>query len=322
MSDDKLLHCSLLIPSFQIDYNRPVMFWHLHQDDATGGSSWGYSTVNRLRPFAGLETMSVDDTRIVNAVAEAMAGPGKPFPNASAKAVLSFKSDHINTVTAALTAWDKQYLGRLAGAVCSTLSEPPVVEGFDREDVAEVIKCALLLLSSSRFDSFKATLEAAIIPQLRPDMLTTMYVLKKPRPQPAPAAPAGLTGRVLWGVRAVTKVAQAAVTKSAHAVDKGVQEGRKGVAAVLHAPRSLYRRVRRQGNPMGSGPGLRSAAVDGLPEGGMACRFYEAQCGDSLHVYNVDFNLCEVVRASTAAPAFFPGTGQLPLHHKNVLIQY
>ena len=49
------LHTSLLIPAFQVDKNRAVVFWHrsgLSLGDPSA-SAWGYSTLNRLRTAAG-----------------------------------------------------------------------------------------------------------------------------------------------------------------------------------------------------------------------------------------------------------------------------
>jgi len=47
------LHTSLLIPTFHIQLNRAVMFWHRHAPSALG-HVWGYSTINRLRPRTAL----------------------------------------------------------------------------------------------------------------------------------------------------------------------------------------------------------------------------------------------------------------------------
>jgi len=309
MSDDKLLHCSLLIPSFQIDHNRPVMFWHLHQDESMGGSGWGYSTVNRLRPFEGLEV--VDEEGIVTAVAQAMAGPKLPFPSASAEDVLSYKSDRINTDT--LKDWDAGYQQKLAVAVCSAL---PELDGFDKDDLAEVIEQALMLLKTSRFDTFREALTAAIVPQLRPDMDTSMYVLKKTPPQKEQAAQAAAQAASQAEVQAAAQAgvqpAAAAPAARSNWVAQSAQAVADGAAAAVQAPAQMLERFRVWGRTVGGGPG----GVGGLRRGGLAvqlpraCRFYEAQCGDSVHVYNVDFNLCEVVRASTAAPTFFSGVGR------------
>ena len=47
------LHTSLLIPTFHIQLNRAVMFWHRHAPCAES-HVWGYSTINRLRPRTAL----------------------------------------------------------------------------------------------------------------------------------------------------------------------------------------------------------------------------------------------------------------------------
>lgn len=333
MSDESSLHCSLLIPSFQIDHNRPVMFWHLHQGKSMGGSGWGYSTVNRLRPFEGLEV--VDEEGIVAAVAQAMAGPellagehSKPFPSACAEDVLSYESDRINTD--ALEAWDAGYQKKLAVAVCSAL---PELEGFDKDDLAEVIERALLLLKTSRFATFRDALTSAIVPQLRPDMDTSMYVLKKTPLQTEQAAQAAAQAALQAAAQVAAQAAsQAAVQAEAEAgaqaggqaaaaapagranwVAQSAQAVADGTAAALQAPAQMLERIRMWGGAMGGG----LDGVGGLLKGSVAvrlpktCRFYEAQCGDSVHVYNVDFNLCEVVRASTAAPTFFSGAGRI-----------
>jgi hypothetical protein len=279
MSDDQLLHCSLLIPSFQIDHNRPVMFWHLHQDNTVGGSAWGYSTVNRLRPYAGIPRATVDDKSIIKAVAEAMAGSGqvdgkqsKPFPAKTAEDVLAAERAGPNVINITmLQTWDAGYLKILAGAVYQDL---PQLVGFKQDDIAKVIECALLLLEYGRCTTFGQALSAAIIPQLRPDMLTSMYVVAEPAPVTTPAVQGGESPSWLQRARAQLQNAAAAVQDGAAALQ----------ALVL-------------------GAAATQLAVP-LPE---ACRFFEAQCGDSLHVYNVDFNLCDVVHASTAAPTFFSG---------------
>jgi hypothetical protein len=269
--------------------------------------------------------MTVSDTRIVSAVAEAMAGPlmvkpgeDPPFPQPDGTGkgcrpfpdtvdVPSFTKADINN--AVLAAWDEDYLQLLAGEVCRIL---PKLEGFNKDDVVKVLERALLLLAIDRYSTFGKALEAAIVPELRPDMLTTMYVLKQP---------------------STTETSAATATAPAQGGSAGLaQFGGKLVAlagAALQAPAAAMNAWL---NPMGSflgagdggGPGMQGGAGEdlswlqqlaaswqltekpsvSLPD---AWRFYEAQCGDSLHVCNVEFNLPDVVRASTAAPTFFAG---------------
>lgn len=242
----------------------------------------------------------------------------------------------------------------VARAVYTALKAPP---GFTQEGLQAVIVGALRLLQIAvRADpetrrkiplvdnTFEDALSAMIIPALRPDMLTTMYVLD-PKSKPEPEA----VETTSWLSGGIATAAQGAGTLASEGY-KAVKSAASAAGAALRAPAAM---LRGSNQPLG-GPGggldyqgsdegpdfepysfnaepaptsgnelqrdwerlrlwaenqglLTARQRDAVQE---ACRFYEAQSGDSLHVYDVNFNLWEVVRASTAAPTFFEGEQQ------------
>lgn len=349
LKDDDYLHTSLLIPSFQIDHNRPVMFWHLHRPDSVWGSSWGYSTLHRLKPFEGLEEMSVRNTAIIDAVATAMAellsAELKIIPPLTAEQVKRAPAAADNVVVPIFDPSTEKLASKVAAAAYEALSDVP---GFTQDNLEDIIVGALKLLRDAVQadpatrrkiplveDTFNGALSAMIVPALRPDMLTTMYVLKEPQPKPEPkpeAAPA------VEARPTATKWLSDAVTSAAEGAGKFASTKYQAIKTGATAAGARLRKARHQDDLQYLGndsdqpepipedalqqdlqwaadaaaarlpPRVRGALFgrefDGVQK---ACRFYEAQCGDSLHVYDVNFNLWEVVRASTAAPTFFSG---------------
>jgi len=335
LKDDDYLHTSLLIPSFQIDHNRPVMFWHLHRPDSVWGSSWGYSTLHRLKAFEGMEEMSVKDSAIIDAVATAMAellseelGISPPLTAEQIKRA----PDGAGNVLI-LDPRADEIAGTVAAAAYKALSDVP---GFTQDNLEDIIVGAVQLLREAVQmdpetrrkiplveDTFKGALSAMIVPALRPDMLTTMYVLKEPEPKPEAAPPAHLTAPK-WLSDGLSSAAVQGVGRAASTGYKTIKSAASAAGAKLRGKTGHEGDLQYLGDDSDQpapiphdalqqdmqwvAAKLRGALFgrefDGVQK---ACRFYEAQCGDSLHVYDVNFNLWEVVRASTAAPTFFAG---------------